>query len=742
MFAPAAFLALLMLWFGHRGRWLPFAVVAAIALYTYYYSLFVLAPVGLWALWRRQIRGYALAVVGAGVLYLPWLPVLLGRTRAWESPWTPPTSPGRVLQWTWPTLLTGIPDPTVWALPWQGPALAAVAVALAVLLARRRDGLLYVAAAGLVPLLLIAAVALVRAIYHPRYAVPAAPGLYLAIAGALALSGRWLMPLRAVLALSVVALFGWGLWRYADGDGLTRDNYRDAVAWVNAAQQPGDAALYNAPPGFQYYYRGDMPHAEIPRGGYGEEAAVGQLAELARGRSRFWHLTHELRPSDPEGFVQAQLHRRARLLERRDFGQVDVALYELSSDNRIAPLPRRDVGPLRIGHALELIAVGVDDRAHPSGGPVPVTLHWLVKAPIGADLGVWVQLEDEQGFRWGRGDRQPRDAEFRLSSAWPVGARVTTGHSVPMPPGTPPGSYRLSVGAYRLGDGLRALEVKDPAGRPLGESALVGPVLVGRAAPTGSPAGIGGPRGRIDDAVELMGSTFSASGLDGETRRMPVGSTLGATLLWRVEQAPGPREIVLRILGPGGAVAHETRLPTGGGRYPASQWVAGDVVADQVRLVVPPALPAGEYRLWAGLAPPGGTPRGVELLPVAVGGIARTFERPQIARPLDVRFDDGVVLAGYAVEPDALVLYWHPTATPRRDYKVFNHVLDAAGAIVAQRDAVPADWTRPTTGWLPGEYVVDRHPIAVPPGAATVRVGLYDPISGERLPPGYVDLAP
>jgi hypothetical protein len=240
MFAPAAFLALLALWFGHRGGWLGLAVTVAVALYTYYYSLFVLAPIGLWALWRGQARAFALATGGAAGLYLPWLPVLLGRTQAWESPWTPPTSPAQVLRWTWPTLLTGIPDVSVWSVEWRAAALAAVGIAVGVLAAagavRRRDGVVYAAAAGLLPLALIAAVALFRPIYHPRYAAPATPGLYLALAGALVLGGRWLLPVRATLAIALVALFGWGLSRYFDGDGMTRDNYRDAVAWVNAAQ--------------------------------------------------------------------------------------------------------------------------------------------------------------------------------------------------------------------------------------------------------------------------------------------------------------------------------------------------------------------------------------------------------------------------------------------------------------------------------------------------------------------------
>jgi hypothetical protein len=78
-------------------------------------------------------------------------------------------------------------------------------------------------------------------------------------------------------------------------------------------------------------------------------------------------------------------------------------------------------------------------------------------------------------------------------------------------------------------------------------------------------------------------------------------------------------------------------------------------------------------------------------------------------------------------------------------YHVFVHLIDETGNIVAQSDAAPANWTRPTTGWLPGEYVVDAHtlnlPAALPPGPLTLRVGLYDPATGARLMTGDADFA-
>ena len=89
-------------------------------------------------------------------------------------------------------------------------------------------------------------------------------------------------------------------------------------------------------------------------------------------------------------------------------------------------------------------------------------------------------------------------------------------------------------------------------------------------------------------------------------------------------------------------------------------------------------------------------------------------------------------------------LVWSADATPARPYKVFLHLLDGAGNVVAQRDSEPAGGSRPTTGWSPGERVTDNHglllPTDLPPGDYTLRLGLYDAFDPQtRLPHGDED---
>lgn len=104
-----------------------------------------------------------------------------------------------------------------------------------------------------------------------------------------------------------------------------------------------------------------------------------------------------------------------------------------------------------------------------------------------------------------------------------------------------------------------------------------------------------------------------------------------------------------------------------------------------------------------------------------------------------------IQLAGYGLTPDVqagreilVVLNWLALQDIDTDYQVFVHLLDATGEKIVQRDGQPVQWTRPTSSWQPGESIADRYGIPLPvdlvPGLYQIDVGLYDPVTGTRLP--------
>ncbi len=115
------------------------------------------------------------------------------------------------------------------------------------------------------------------------------------------------------------------------------------------------------------------------------------------------------------------------------------------------------------------------------------------------------------------------------------------------------------------------------------------------------------------------------------------------------------------------------------------------------------------------------------------------------------QFEPGVQLLGSYVTIDGdpareqidpgqwlrVALRWSSAAPLSADYKVFVHAVDANGSIVAQHDAMPHAGMAPTSGWQVGATVLDVHEFQVPAESAGVpveiRVGVYDPATGQRL---------
>ncbi|MBI4671622.1 MAG: DUF2142 domain-containing protein [Chloroflexi bacterium] len=76
---------------------------------------------------------------------------------------------------------------------------------------------------------------------------------------------------------------------------------------------------------------------------------------------------------------------------------------------------------------------------------------------------------------------------------------------------------------------------------------------------------------------------------------------------------------------------------------------------------------------------------------------------------------------------------------PPADYKIFFHLLDDTGNVVAQYDGHPVNNRYPTSFWNAGEIVLDQFELVVPAnvqrGAGALQLGLYNARDGARLEP-------
>ena len=126
-------------------------------------------------------------------------------------------------------------------------------------------------------------------------------------------------------------------------------------------------------------------------------------------------------------------------------------------------------------------------------------------------------------------------------------------------------------------------------------------------------------------------------------------------------------------------------------------------------------------------------------------GLGTVFGDPAL---VEQGIDDAngwIRLQGYSLIPETypggellLELHWQSLQTVDDNYQVSVHLLNADNEKLAQRDGQPVQWMRPTSSWRPGERIVDRYgmllPVDLPVGSYAIAVGLYDPVSGQRLP--------
>lgn len=124
---------------------------------------------------------------------------------------------------------------------------------------------------------------------------------------------------------------------------------------------------------------------------------------------------------------------------------------------------------------------------------------------------------------------------------------------------------------------------------------------------------------------------------------------------------------------------------------------------------------------------------GVRLVTFAVPSAPAT----EIKVPLEAFFGQEIVLHGYTILSRQLApadiiqitLFWETLSPISERYKVFLHLLNGQGLLVAQRDSEPGGGLALTTTWEPGQTQIDNHGILIPtesePGNYQLLLGLY-----------------
>ncbi len=390
-------------------------------------------------------------------------------------------------------------------------------------------------------------------------------------------------------------------------------------------------------------------------------------------------------------------------------------------------------GPPPVAHPAEITAgelgfegYNLSETSVEAGETFDIDLAWSALAPTGAEYQSNVWLADADGLLWSDKETQrPRLYEDAPPTwEWGVGQWAWDSREGSVWPGTPPGQYDPVLTLFDL-DTLQPLTLRDGPGSVIGPMAVIGQIMVEM------PDDAVTVKPQFSSGEIVPGTGLVLAGYNQDRETLAPGDEMLLTLFWERETGSVGDPIDLQLVADGGEVVQSWQLPVTRSDFDLSGWEPGQTLRGQHLLRMAATLDSGSYKFRLQNAVPLGQ--------IVVSAPERVFEQPDVGTAVDILFADTIRLAGYtfAEDPLRVEFVWSAADQIEGSYHVFVHLVDGDGNIVAQSDGQPANWTRPTAGWAPGEYILDSHTLSIPQGLSldnlSLRVGLYDPDTGRRL---------
>lgn len=385
---------------------------------------------------------------------------------------------------------------------------------------------------------------------------------------------------------------------------------------------------------------------------------------------------------------------------------------------------------------LQLYGFDVDARAIPGDSAVDAALYVAMPEPALRHFWPVMYWRDNAGRDWTHPNSfiPPRwHKEPPPTYLWPAGSYAQWARRVGPAPGTPPGEYELWFEVIDRENGANQ-SILDENGNALQPQWSLGAISVSRPAEPFALEPL--------THTETHFGPITLLGFDVLPTQANAGDSFNLNWYWRSESATA-KDILVQVqwVNANNEIVAEVNLEPAND-YGTSRWQVGDEWRGQHTLTAPAALPSGSYTLRVAVPGQSGTQT---LGTLAVSAPERIFTPPPFEQTSGAQFSGVGALAGYSLTRTAeslqLMLIWKATATPTQRYAVFVHLGDEAN-VLAQSVAQPANNLRPTPGWLAGEYIVDVHSLAlkdIPAGSYMLYVGLFNPVSGERVPTASLD---
>ncbi|MGW8317767.1 MAG: ArnT family glycosyltransferase [Candidatus Promineifilaceae bacterium] len=367
---------------------------------------------------------------------------------------------------------------------------------------------------------------------------------------------------------------------------------------------------------------------------------------------------------------------------------------------------------LSFAQAMQVVSAGALAAHWPDR--LPLTIGWLARQP--ADYQLLLELVDSDNHAWISHEQPLLNDVDHPASAWTPGVSQQVYYQLPLPADIPPGTYAIQASLFDAAG--RRLGVFDATGQFRGVAASLVEVVI--VPPDEQPAlNIPVP---IPSGTELVGRGELPDEIGN-------GQFLTLDLWWRL-QAASPVSGTLRLdIGPAHLAAP---INLEGGHV-------GQTYHIRPSWRIPADLGAGRYPLELQLLGSDGLalwPQAVDLGEVPVEAVERNYTLPPDLVPLNFRLGSIAKLQQARATSDGgeekITLTWQATEPDGRSYTIFVHIMDGEGNHVDQIDRQPG---LPTDAWVEGQVTDDEFLFpSLSEGTYTAAVGLYDPVTGLRLP--------
>lgn len=565
---------------------------------------------------------------------------------------------------------------------------------------------------------------------HPRY-------LYAFILGGWLLTGVVIScrQLPRILCLSLLAFVLannlLGLQTYFTDPGVARSDVRAAANYIREVAEPGDVALVPDTDWSLASYDIGMASLQMVPDDMADAAGRTNL-DLGVVGSRVYALDYERGALDPRGAVRAALTWGGPLVERKQFQGVGLESYQVWRTPEVPDC--RGVAPVCVT-GTGLCVTGVALPSDPiSGGAVPVALCWRKSEGDLRRYTVAVRLYGPSGDYITGDNDLLLDATGQPTDQW-ASQSTASYHLLPLPVGALPMAHTVELRLYDVLGPEQPVLLEGPE--------LSGPApaaVIAQVAPATSPwltvssYVLPEPPGGLDvslgPALSLVGAR-----LDREVVRP--GETFYVTLHWALHQGSVSAEMSPQV-----ALVHDDHTTiVVDSAIESLALPPGRPTLETLAVQVPPVAPSAEAEVL--LRSKGVSER---IGKISIASSEHLFETPQLDYAVEASAGDVAALLGFdlmpgtdvrAGEPLTVTLVWRAlTGAAEQDLKVFLHLVGEDGQLVAQDDAKPAGWSRPTSGWLRDEVIVDQHVLrwqeTAVSGSARLMVGFYDEATAER----------